>query len=80
MGDGDTVPTLLEKQVRSSVYMEDTLRRLADEGIDRVIEIGPGRVLSGLWKKTVTERKVPVLGVETAEELAEAVRMLQEEN
>ena len=80
MGDGDTVPALLEKQVRSSVYMEDTLRRLADEGIDRVIEIGPGRVLSGLWKKTVTARKVLVLGVETAQELAEAVRMLQEEN
>lgn len=80
MGEGDTIPALLEKQVRSSVYMEDTLRRLADDGIDRVIEIGPGRVLSGLWKKTVTERKVPVLGVETAEELAEAVRMLQEEN
>lgn len=80
MGEGDTIPALLEKQVRSSVYMEDTLRRLADDGIDRVIEIGPGRVLSGLWKKTVTERKVPVLGVETAAELAEAVRMLQEEN
>ena len=80
MGEGDTIPALLEKQVRSSVYMEDTLRRLADDGIDRVIEIGPGRVLSGLWKKTATERKVPVLGVETAEELAEAVRMLQEEN
>ena len=80
MGEGDTIPALLEKQVCSSVYMEDTLRRLADDGIDRVIEIGPGRVLSGLWKKTVTERKVPVLGVETAAELAEAVRMLQEEN
>lgn len=80
MGEGDTIPALLEKQVRSSVYMEDTLRRLAGDGIDRVIEIGPGRVLSGLWKKTVTERKVPVLGVETAAELAEAVRMLQEEN
>ena len=80
MGEGDTIPALLEKQVRSSVYMEDTLRRLADDGIDRVIEIGPGRVLSGLWKKTVTERKVPVLGVETAAELDEAVRMLQEEN
>ena len=80
MGEGDAIPALLEKQVRSSVYMEDTLRRLADDGIDRVIEIGPGRVLSGLWKKTVTECKVPVLGVETAAELAEAVRMLQEEN
>ena len=80
MGPEDTIPALLERQVRSGVYMEDILRRLADEGVDRVIEVGPGRVLAGLWKKTVTERKVPVLCVETAQELADAVERIQEEH
>ena len=79
MGPEDSIPDLLERQVRSGVYMEDTLRRLADQGVDQVIEIGPGRVLSGLWKKTVTDRKVPVLCVETARELADAVQRIQEE-
>lgn len=79
MGPEDTIPDLLERQVRSSVYMEDILRHLADQGVDQVIEVGPGRVLSGLWKKTVTERKVPVLSVETAQELADAVQRIQEE-
>lgn len=79
MGEEDTVPGLLEKQVRSGVYMEDILRRMADDGVDTVIEIGPGRVLSGLWKKTVKDRAVTLLSVETAEELASAVQRIKEE-
>ncbi|MBQ7053394.1 MAG: ACP S-malonyltransferase [Clostridia bacterium] len=53
MGEGDTIPALLERQVRDSVYMEDTIRRLAELGVDTVIEIGPGRALSGFVQKTV---------------------------
>ena len=53
MGEGDTIPALLERQVQSSVYMEDTNRRLAELGVDMIVEIGPGKVLSGFVKKTV---------------------------
>ena len=53
MGEGDTIPALLERQVQSSVYMEDTIRRMAELGVERVVEIGPGKVLSGFVKKTV---------------------------
>ena len=53
MGEGDTIPALLERQVQSSVYMEDTIRRLAELGVDMIVEIGPGKVLSGFVKKTV---------------------------
>ena len=52
MGPGDTIPALLEKQVQSSVYMEDTIRRLAQLGVDTIVEIGPGKALSGFVKKT----------------------------
>ncbi|MGN0984623.1 MAG: ACP S-malonyltransferase [Gemmiger sp.] len=52
-GEGDTIPALLERQVQSSVYMEDTIRRLAALGVDTVIEIGPGKALSGFVRKTV---------------------------
>ena len=52
MGPGDTIPALLEKQVQSSVYMEDTIRRLAELGVDTIVEIGPGKALSGFVKKT----------------------------
>ena len=52
MGPGDTIPALLEKQVQSSVYMEDTIRRLEALGVDTIVEIGPGKALSGFVKKT----------------------------
>ena len=52
-GDGDTIPALLCRQVQESVYMEDTIRCLAALGVDTVVEIGPGRALSGFVGKTV---------------------------
>ena len=57
MGPGDTIPALLEKQVQSSVYMEDTIRRLEALGVDTIVEIGPGKALSGFVKKTAPSIK-----------------------
>ena len=57
MGEGDTIPALLERQVQSSVYMEDTIRRMAELGVDMIVEIGPGKVLSGFVKKTAPNIK-----------------------
>lgn len=65
--DGDTIPALLERQVQSSVYMEDSIRRMAAMGVDGIIEIGPGKVLSGFVKKTVPGLRV--YAVETVEEV-----------
>ncbi len=55
MGQEDTIPALLERQVQSSVYMEDTIRRLAALGVDTVVEIGPGKALTGFVRKTAPE-------------------------
>ena len=63
MGPEDTIPTLLERQVQSSVYMEDTIRRLARLGVDTVVEIGPGKALSGFVRKTAPD--IQTYGVET---------------
>ena len=49
---GDTIPALLERQVQSPVYWEDTIRRMEADGIDAVVEIGPGKALCGFFKKT----------------------------
>ena len=57
MGEGDTIPALLERQVQSSVYMEDTIRRLEALGVDTIVEIGPGKALSGFVKKTAPSIK-----------------------
>ena len=57
MGEDDTIPALLERQVQSSVYMEDTIRRLEELGVDTIVEIGPGKALSGFVKKTAPSIK-----------------------
>ncbi len=67
MGEGDDIVSLLERQVQSSVRMEDTIRRLAELGVDHVIEIGPGKVLSGLVRKTAKE--ISCTPVETVADL-----------
>ena len=66
--DKDTIPALLVRQVQSSVYMEDTLRRLGELGVDHILEVGPGKALSGFVKKTLGT-SVDCTAVETAAEL-----------
>ncbi len=75
MGLADTIPALLERQVQSSVYMEDTIRRLAALGVDAVVEIGPGKTLSGFVRKTAPEMQT--YAVETPTELDGAVSALK---
>ena len=67
MGPEDTIPALLEKQVQTSVYMEDTIRRLAELGVDTIVEIGPGKALIGFVKKTAPAIKT--YAVETCADL-----------
>ena len=63
----DSIPALLVRQVQSSVYMEDTLRRLGELGVDHILEVGPGKALSGFVKKTLSG--VECAAAETPEEL-----------
>ena len=72
----ETVADLLVRQVKDSVYMEDTIRRLAELGVDTVIEIGPGRALSGFVAKTVGDA-VACYAVEDCASLEAAVQALR---
>jgi [acyl-carrier-protein] S-malonyltransferase len=75
LGPGETIPGLLVRQVQSAVRMEEILRNMAEHGVDTVVEIGPGRALSGFVKKTC--KGVRCYGVETVAELEEAVAALR---
>ncbi|MFO8011764.1 MAG: ACP S-malonyltransferase [Phycisphaerae bacterium] len=50
------VPDLLARQVDGPVRWQQGMERLLADGFDRFYEIGPGRVLTGLLKRT--DRKV----------------------
>lgn len=80
MGEEDSIPELLVRQVQSSVFMEDSLRKLEQLGVDAIIEIGPGKALSGFARKTIPG--VPVFAVETVadvESLSEKLKQLEKE-
>lgn len=67
MGPRDTVPELLERQVQAAVRMQETIERLAQLGVDTVVEIGPGRVLSGLVRRVAPQMRA--IAVETCEDV-----------
>ena len=71
-----SIPELLVRQVQSSVYMEDSIRYLADMGLDALVEIGPGKALSGFVKKTVPG--MPVYAVETAADVEKLTELVKE--
>ena len=73
----ETIPSLLVRQVRESVYMEDTIRRLMELGVDTVIEIGPGRALSGFVAKTAGNA-ISCYAIEDAASLEAAVSAVLE--
>ena len=77
MSENDSIPALLVKQVQSSVYMEDTLRRLGELGVDHILEVGPGSALSGFVKKTLPG--VACAAVETPAELEIVLTAWKEE-
>ncbi len=47
----EKVKPLLVEQVSSPVRWEESMRRMVEEGIEQVLEIGPGKVLTGLMKR-----------------------------
>ena len=56
--DAATIKELLIRQVTSPVLWEDTLKNLSLKGFDTFVEIGCGKILSGLVKKTLENAKI----------------------
>lgn len=66
----------LARQVASPVRWEQTIERMAEAGVSRFVEIGPGKVLSGLVRKIVKDASVhPVATPEDAEKLLSEVHV-----
>jgi [acyl-carrier-protein] S-malonyltransferase len=56
--EGGRVADTLVRQVTAPVRWEDGIRRLANEGVTVTVEVGPGKVLSGLIRRIAPEMQV----------------------
>ena len=60
----------LEEQLQAPVRWADTLRQMNEDGLERFIEVGAGKVLSGLVKRTI-DRRTPAFQAGTAADLTD---------
>jgi [acyl-carrier-protein] S-malonyltransferase len=58
---GDDIRRLLVEQITSPVRWAQTMQYLADQGVTRVIEVGPGKVLSSLAKRDMRPESIVTL-------------------
>ncbi len=55
--DADAIRDALVRQLYSPVRWVETIQAMAEEGVDTLVECGPGKVLVGLSKRIVKEMK-----------------------
>jgi [acyl-carrier-protein] S-malonyltransferase len=71
---GDEAREALIRQVTMPVRWEESVRLLIDEGVNTFVEVGPGRVLTGLLRQI--ERSVAALNVEDEKSLVTAMEKI----
>jgi len=64
---GEEARSALVRQVTMPVRWEESMRMLLDEGVNTFVEVGPGKVLTGLMRQI--ERSVTTLNVEDEKSL-----------
>jgi [acyl-carrier-protein] S-malonyltransferase len=72
--DGASAIDALIRQVSSAVRWEESIRRLASEGVTAYVEVGPGSVLSGLIRKI--HKEASVAAVAAPDDIAAARALL----
>lgn len=70
------IVTALEAQLHSPVLWVKTVQRIASEGINIILEFGPGKVLAGLCKRI--DKSLSIVAVDSPEAVEKAVATLQE--
>ena len=61
-GDPDTIRTLLEQQVTGRVRWRESVEYMVENGVDRFVEIGSGKVLCGLVRRINGDASVMSVG------------------
>lgn len=76
MTESEEIKERLLKQLYSPVQWEDSVKHMIELGVDTFVEIGPGKVLSGLVKKI--DRSVQTYSISDAGTLEATIQALKE--
>jgi [acyl-carrier-protein] S-malonyltransferase len=71
---GDEAREALVRQVTLPVRWEESVRELIDQGVNTFVEVGPGRVLTGLLRQI--DRSIHVFNVEDEKSLRSTLERL----
>jgi len=66
----------LIRQIVSPVLWEDSIRKMAEWGVDAFVEVGPGKVLSGLIRRILGQKLI--LNIEDQKSLCKSLKILRE--
>ncbi len=72
--DSSVVEKALTDQVSSPVRWLESIRRMTGEGVDTFVEVGPGKILSGLVRQI--DREVRIMNVDNVESFGNAQAIL----
>ena len=67
MTSSDEIKTELYNQTFGPVKWVDTINKLSENGVTKIYEVGPGKVLAGLIKKI--NKEIEVINIENVENI-----------
>ncbi len=73
--EGNAIRELMKKQITSRVLWEKSIGAMMSDGIDKFIEIGPGKTLAGMLKRI--DRKTAVFNFNTASSLDKLEKQME---
>ncbi|WP_249869818.1 ACP S-malonyltransferase [Oceanobacillus saliphilus] len=75
---GEEIQELLLKQLYSPVRFEESINHMIEAGVDAFVEVGNGKVLSGLLRKI--NKKVPTFAVQDMKSMNEFITWYREDS
>ncbi len=69
LSDEDRFKSALAKQISSPVLWYPTIRNMYRDGVRKFVEVGPGKVLQGLVKRSLDDPDIEIIGIDNLESL-----------
>lgn len=70
----ETIPELLKEQIYSCIYLEKSIHFLESEGVDTIVDLGPGDAIGRIVKRVIPN--VKVYSINTSSDIQDLAQIL----